>query len=269
MNKLQDTFKTAEQAGEWIIEHSPDSPATVSEVSDELESVRKDVDEVGRELADLKEQYHLKVLDSKPFNVVLDDFANWLADVDRKITKEKKLSAAYPVVLKQSDKLQVMLKCVEVQVHQWAAGCVQFKGVRSRSIFQTSTRIYFLQVIKCELQQLKPIQEYIENKAEEQTSETEGDENIPKKLSQLKRYWTSVAEKIRNRENVISGLLPAAEKLNSTKEKFVAQKNTVEQKLHAIQPVAAEEAEVQKQCDTLQVSHTIFINCKVTSILLI
>jgi hypothetical protein len=111
MGKLHDTFKTAEQAGEWIIEHSPDSPATVSEVSDELESVKKNVDEVDRELADLKQQYQLRVLDSKPFNVVLDDFANWLADVDRKLTKQKKLSAAYPVVSKQNDKLQVMCRC--------------------------------------------------------------------------------------------------------------------------------------------------------------
>jgi hypothetical protein len=66
-----------------------------------------------------------------------------------------------------------------------------------------------------------------------------------------------VAEKLGNRENVISGLLPAAEKLKLTKEKFVAHKNTVEQKLHAIQPVAAEETEVRKQHDTLQVRHTI------------
>jgi hypothetical protein len=50
-------------------------------------------------------------LDSKPFNVVLDDFANWLADVDRKLTKQKKLSAAYPVVSKQNNKLQVMWRC--------------------------------------------------------------------------------------------------------------------------------------------------------------
>ena len=108
MGKLHDTFKTAEQAGQWIIEHSPDNPTTVSEVSDDLESAKKDIDEVDRELADLKQQYQLSVLDSKPFNVVLDDFANWLADVDRTLTKEKKLSAAYPVVSKQNDKLQVM-----------------------------------------------------------------------------------------------------------------------------------------------------------------
>ena len=108
MDKLHDTFKTAEQAGQWIIEHSPDSPTTVFDVSDELQSVKKDVDEVDRELADLKQQYQLRVLDSKPFNVVLDDFANWLADIDRKLTKAKKLSAAYPVVSKQNDKLQVM-----------------------------------------------------------------------------------------------------------------------------------------------------------------
>jgi hypothetical protein len=73
-----------------------------------LESAKKDIDEVDGELADLKQQYQLSVLDSKPFNVVLDDFANWLADVDRKLTKEKKLSAAYPVVSKQNDKLQVI-----------------------------------------------------------------------------------------------------------------------------------------------------------------
>ena len=108
MDTLHDTFKTAEQAGQWIIEHSPDSPTTVFDVSDELQSVKKDVDEVDRELADLKQQYQLRVLDSKPFNVVLDDFANWLADIDRKLTKAKKLSAAYPVVSKQNDKLQVI-----------------------------------------------------------------------------------------------------------------------------------------------------------------
>ena len=107
MGKLHDTFKTAEQAGQWIVEHSPDNPTTVSDVSDELESVKKDIDKVDQELANLKQQYQLSVLDGKPFNVVLDDFANWLADVDRKLTKAKELSASHPVVLKQNDKLQV------------------------------------------------------------------------------------------------------------------------------------------------------------------
>ena len=108
MDKLQDTFKTAEQAGQWIIEHSPDNPTTVYEVTDELKSVKKGISEVDDELAELKQQYQLSVLESKPFNVVLDDFANWLADVDRKLTKAKEPSAAYPVVLKQNDKLQVI-----------------------------------------------------------------------------------------------------------------------------------------------------------------
>lgn len=103
---------------------------------------------------------------------------------------------------------------------------------------------------------MKPIHEYIENKAEEQTSESEAtpNANIPKKLSQLKRYWTAVAEKLGNRENAVSALLPAAQKQRSTKEKFVAHKITVEQKLHAIQPVLADENEARKQHDTLQVS---------------
>ena len=111
-------------------------------------------------------------------------------------------------------------------------------------------------MINRELQQLKPVHEYIENKAEEQSSETEAtpDDNISKKLTQLKRYWTVVAEKLGTREKVVSALLPAAEKQNSSKEKFVAHKNTVEQKLHAIQPVVAEENEVRKQHDSLQVS---------------
>lgn len=107
MNKLHDTFRTAEQAGQWIIEHSPDNPTTVSDVTDKLKSVKSDIGEVDRELAELKQQYQLSVLDKKPFNVVLDDFANWLADIDRKLSKAKEVSAAYSVVSKQSNKLQV------------------------------------------------------------------------------------------------------------------------------------------------------------------
>ena len=103
---------------------------------------------------------------------------------------------------------------------------------------------------------MKPVHEYIENKAEEETSETEAtpDANIPKKLSQLKLYWTVVTEKLTKRESVISGLLHAAQRQCSAKEKFIAHKNAVEKKMHAVQPVPAEENEVRKQHDTLQVS---------------
>ena len=214
MGKLHDTFLTAEQAGHWIIEHSPDNPTTVSDVSEDLESVKKDIDEIDSELADLKQQYLLSVLDGKPFNVVLDDFANWLADVDRKLSKAKKLSASYSVVSKQNDKLQI---------------------------------------IKNELKQLEPVHEFIANKTEEKAAEVAPDANIPKKLSQLKLYWTAVSEKLSNRENIIAGLLPAAEKQKLCKEKFVSYKNTVEQKLRAIRPVPAEEHEVRQQHNTLQV----------------
>lgn len=107
MVKVHDTYKTAEHAGLWIIEHSPDSPATVSEVESDLGDVKRDIDDLDQELTTLKQQYQLSVLESKPFNAVVDDFAKWLADIDRKLVKAKPLSAAYPVVSKQDVKLQV------------------------------------------------------------------------------------------------------------------------------------------------------------------
>lgn len=53
---------------------------------------------------------------------------------------------------------------------------------------------------------------------------------------------------------MISAILPVAEKQVATRDQFVARKNAVEQKLHAIQAVPAQEDDVRKQHDTLQVS---------------
>ena len=107
MIKLRDTYKTAEQAGHWIIERSPDSPSIVSEVNSDLGEVKKDIDDLDNELVELKQQYQLSILESEPVDGVVEDFAKWLTDVDRKLMKAKPLSAAYPEVSKEDEKLQV------------------------------------------------------------------------------------------------------------------------------------------------------------------
>ena len=109
MVKVHDTYKTAEQAGNWIIEHSPDSPSTVSEVNDQLKETKKSVNDLDRELCELKQQYQLSDLERKPLEVVVDDFAKLLTDVDRKLMKMKPISASSPVATKQNEKLQVMI----------------------------------------------------------------------------------------------------------------------------------------------------------------
>ena len=111
------------------------------------------------------------------------------------------------------------------------------------------------------MKQIEPVFEYIETKAESLQSEAEPTPEtavLLEKFSKIKTYWTSVSQRVLAREEAIVPLLPAAEKYHTTQQKFVAQKNKVEQKIHAIQPVPAHEASLRKQHDMLQV---LYLNC--------
>ena len=112
-------------------------------------------------------------------------------------------------------------------------------------------------MIKSELLQLQPIYEYIDSKVASLQTEKQPESDIKivvKKLSKLKLYWSTVEERAQSRESVITVLLPASEKWYTTRQKFVAQKSTVEQKMNAIQPVPADDASLRKQHSILQVT---------------
>lgn len=107
LKKLHETFNTAEQAGKWVIEHSPDNLTTIARVCDELESLQKEMDDTNGQLLDLHRLYQATGLDNKPLSVILDDFANMLAAIDKKISRAKKLSVLQPTLLKQNDRFKV------------------------------------------------------------------------------------------------------------------------------------------------------------------